>query len=236
MELSIIIPTLDEDKNIRFLIPYLKSQLLEYQYEIIVADAGSSDKTRSIADSLGVKVLNCKKMSRSFQMNEGAKLAKGSVLYFLHADVKPPTHFFESIKAALSQGYELGCFRFKFDSNKPLLAINSYFTRFKSLAFRGGDQSLFITKQAFEKLDGFSKEIRIMEEYDFILRAKQNYRFKIIPKEVIVSARKYKVNSYLRVNFANFVVFSLFRCGASQKRMLAVYRFLIKHPKEKSLK
>ena len=231
MELSIIIPTLDEDKNIGFLIPYLKSQLQQNNYEIIVVDAGSSDKTREIADNLGVEVVNCNKMSRAHQMNEGAKLAKGDILYFVHADVKPPEHFFESIKSALSKGYEIGCFRFKFDSNNLLLAINSYFTRFESIVFRGGDQTLFITKQAFEMLDGFSSEFRIMEEYDFILRAKKKYHFKILPKDVLVSARKYKENSYLRVNFANFVVFSLFRRGASQKRMLAAYRYLLKHPK-----
>jgi len=184
----------------------------------------------------GVECQYCDRMCRAHQMNEGARIAKGRLFYFVHADTRPPENFFEEINLSLNQGFELGCFRFKFDSNSTLLAINSYFTRFKSIAFRGGDQSLYITKSAFQKLNGYNDAMRIMEEYEFILRAKKQFRFRIIPKDVLVSARKYIENSYLRVNFANFIVFLLFRCGASQEVMLKTYNKLINHPKGKSLR
>ncbi|MEQ8625595.1 MAG: TIGR04283 family arsenosugar biosynthesis glycosyltransferase [Vicingaceae bacterium] len=234
--MSVIIPTLNEAGNIEKLLTYLKSQLKGVAYELIVADAGSSDNTRDLSTSIGATFLSCDRMCRAYQMNEGARVATGAVLYFVHADTRPPEHFFEEIKSAIKQGFEFGCFRFKFDSNSFLLAINSYFTRFKSIVFRGGDQSLYITKTAFQKLDGFNDKMRIMEEYEFIIRAKKQYKFKIIPKDIIVSARKYDENSYLRVNLANFIVFSLFRWGASQKIMLNAYNRLIKHPKQESLK
>ena len=236
MELSVIIPTLNEEKNIGELLTYLKSQLEGFVFELIVADAGSNDFTREISIKNDAIVLNCERMCRAHQMNEGASMAKGAVLYFVHADARPPLKFFDAIQSAIKQGFELGCFRFRFDSNSTLLAVNSYFTRFKSITFRGGDQTLFITKDAFEKLNGFNETMRIMEEYDFIIRAKKLFKFKIIPKDAIVSARKYEDNSYLRVNFANLVVFTLFRFGASQQLMLRTYNRLIKHPKAESFK
>ena len=236
MEMSVIIPTLNEEKNIGKLLIYLKNQLQGVAFELIVADAGSSDNTSEISMKNGAIVLNCERMCRAHQMNEGARIAKGAILYFVHADARPPANFFEAIQSAINHGYELGCFRFKFDSNRFLLAINSYFTRFKALAFRGGDQTLYITEGAFKKLNGFNGKMRIMEEYDFIIRAKKLFKFKVIPKEVIVSARKYEENSYWRVNFANLVVFTLFRWGASQQFMLNTYNRLIKHPKAESLK
>ncbi len=102
--------------------------------------------------------------------------------------------------------------------------------------FRGGDQTLFISKYDFNEIGGFNSEYCIMEDYEFIIKAKKNYLFKVIQADAVVSDRKYKENSYLRVNFANLLVFSLFRWGASQESMLKAYRKLLNHPKVISLK
>ena len=236
MQLSVIIPTLNEEENIEQLIAHLKMNLATVDYEIIVADAGSTDDTRKKAQQQNVIVLNCLKMSRAYQMNEGARNAQGELLYFVHADSLPPKNFFKSIKEALEQGYEIGCFRFKFDSDRWLLAVNSYCTRFDRIMCRGGDQTLFILKNTFNRLGGYRNDYRIMEEYEFILRARKELKFKIIPRDVKVSARKYLNNSYLRVNFANLIVFALFRLGASQERIVKVYDKLLNHPKAEALK
>jgi len=236
MEISVIIPTLNEEENIEKLLVHLKDCLKNVSHEIIVSDAKSSDATPSIVNSVdSVQLLQCEKMSRAHQMNKGAALAKGKILYFVHADSIPPASFYEDILQAFNEGFQLGCYRFKLDSDSLMLAINSYFTRFDRIMCRGGDQTLFIRKTDFEALNGFNDSFRIMEEYDFILRARKQLKFKIIPKDVLVSARKYEENSYLRVNFANLVVFTLFRLGSSQERMIKAYRTLLNHPKAEGL-
>ena len=96
---------------------------------------------------------------------------------------------------------------------------------------RGGDQTLFVTRDLFEKLGGFRNDFVIMEDYDLIQKIQRETSFKIIPKDVIVSPRKYDNNQYLRVNFANFVVFMMYFFGARQQTMISAYKNLIYHPK-----
>lgn len=235
MRLSVIIPTLNEEGCIEQLLDHLVESLNDLEGEIIIADANSVDQTRALAERYPVKVLNCHKMSRAYQMNEGAKIATGDVLYFVHADSIPPVTFYNDIKSALEEGADMGCYRFKFRSKSFLLALNSFFTRFDYEICRGGDQTLFIRKEAFEKLNGYRNDYRIMEEYEFMARAREQYRFTIIPKNVSVSARKYEENSYSRVNYANFIVFRMYRNGATQDELCRTYGRLLNHPKAEAL-
>ena len=48
-------------------------------------------------------------------MNKGASVAKGDVLYFLHADSIPPKNFAGSILNAVNKNFSSGCFRLSFD-------------------------------------------------------------------------------------------------------------------------
>ena len=232
MQISIIIPTFNEEQNIGNVIRHLlKRNELSTDLEIIVIDANSKDNTAREAESAGAKVVLSDKKGRAAQMNIGASLSKGEVLYFVHADVFPPESYVADIFTALDSGFEAGCYRFLFDSDKSMLKINSYFTRFNGLMFRGGDQTLFITRQLFEQLGGFDENFVIMEDFNLVQRARKSARFRLMPKEVIVSDRKYQDNNYLRVTFANFVVFIMFLTGFSPNTLLNSYRSLIRQSK-----
>lgn len=227
MTLSIIIPTLNEASNIGKLIEHLKKNANGNLCDLIVADGGSTDGTTDIAIAAGAKVVVCKSQGRACQMNEGAKKSTGEMLYFVHADTVPPASFVEDIEAAVNENFPIGCFRFKFDSTKRILKFNAFMTRFDKMYCRGGDQTLFVKRSVFEELEGYKKDFKIMEEYDFIDRARAKYDFKIIPKDVIVSARKYEERSWFRVMFANSVVFNMYKFGASQETMVNTYRRLL---------
>ncbi|TCZ74070.1 glycosyltransferase [Flaviaesturariibacter aridisoli] len=71
-----------------------------------------------------------RKKGRAAQMNWGAKHAKGDVLYFVHADTIPPANFRDYIHAAITEGYDMGRYRTRFESDKWLLPFNEWFTRF----------------------------------------------------------------------------------------------------------
>lgn len=227
MTVSIIIPALNEAENIGQLVRHLCKNRTDKVVELFVVDGGSKDQTVSIAKAAGAEVLISPQKGRAQQMNYGAAKARGELLYFVHADTLPPETYLSDILQAVDEGHPIGCFRFRFNSNKLLLKINSYFTRFDRLWCRGGDQTLFVTKTLFEELNGYRNDYCIMEEYDFIIRARKKYPFKIIPKDVLVSARKYEKNGYLRVQVANLIAFNMFRFGAPQERIRQTYHRLL---------
>jgi len=227
MTLSVIIPTLNEADHIRQLICDIRQYGGTYLTDLLVVDGGSSDDTVAQAQAAGARVVTSVLPGRANQMNYGASLTTGEVLYFVHADVKIHPDFVADIRQAVADGNDAGCYRFKFASEHPMLKLNSYGTRFPGLMSRGGDQTLFITRYLFNRLEGFHERYVIMEDFDIITRIRAVARFCIIPKDVIVSARKYESNSWLRVQVANLTAFSLFFMNVSPIRIAKTYRKML---------
>lgn len=229
MKLSIVIPTYNEAENIGRLVSEILRCVTAQLVEILVIDGGSIDQTVAIAQQVGATVLVAPRAGRAIQMNYGASQATGDVLYFVHADVGINPDFMTDIEQALSQGYEAGCYRFRFDSTHPLLRFNSYGTRFKGLMSRGGDQTLFITRTLFDRLGGFDEHYVVMEDFEIIIRIRRIARFLIIPKDVLVSARKYETNSWLRVQLANLTAFMLFFMKVPPTRIARTYKSMLNY-------
>jgi len=139
----------------------------------------------------------------------------------------PPPTYLADLQRAIRTNFPIGCFQAKFDTNRFLVKTNGFWSRLDFLFCRGGDQTLFVTKKIFTALNGYKEELLIMEEYDFIIRARKIYPFKIIPSKVLISARKYDNRSFLKVQFANIVVFNMFRFGASPEQMVQTYKQLL---------
>ena len=161
-------------------------------------------------------------------MNYGASLASGEILYFVHADSFPPPTFVSDIEMAINKGYDLGRYRTKFISKKPILRINEWFTRFDFFICMGGDQTLFIKKSLFDSLNGFKEELQLMEEYEFCDRArKRGAKYKIMNGAARISARKYEKASWLQVQKANYKVVQLYKKGAAQIVLVETYKRLL---------
>lgn len=231
MKISIIIPTYNESAQIGKLVRYLFQHGTSALAEVIVSDGGSDDDTGARAREAGAQAVLSPEKGRAAQMNHGASLAKGEVLYFVHADCYPPVTYCDDIQQALAQGFDLGRYRTQFDSKKSILKINAWFTRFDFFICMGGDQTLFIRRAMFASCGGFREDMRIMEEYEFCKRAREKGKYKIIPKAVLVSARKYETNSWLQVQLANSKVVSLYKQGASQQEMVEAYKRMLSYRK-----
>ena len=228
MRCSVIIPTLNEEDHIDQLLLRLEQGSCQTT-EIILVDGGSTDKTIERARKYSIKILQSVRPGRALQMNLGVREATGDVFYFVHGDTIPPLTYMKDIKQAISEGYDLGCYRFKFEGNQLILRINAFFTRFNKSWCRGGDQSLFIKKEVFNALGGYREQYVIMEDFELLRRALPTYFFKIMPKDIIVSRRKYDDNNYLRVQFANLIVFNMFKFGYEPGTILNTYRRLINY-------
>ncbi|MFN8243745.1 MAG: TIGR04283 family arsenosugar biosynthesis glycosyltransferase [Ferruginibacter sp.] len=225
--ISIIIPTLNEAENIERLLPYLKKCCDGKEHEVIVSDCGSTDNTRIIAERFGAIVVLSSCKGRAMQMNAGAAVARFGIYYFVHADTLPPETFYDDIIGAVEAGYDIGRYRTKFDSNNLLLKLNAYFTRFDWFMCYGGDQTLFLSRWMFILTKGFNGDMQIMEEYDFVKRARQHGRYKIFERTALVSIRKYKTNSWLKVQRANYIAMKMFKNRRPQQEIIDRYAQLL---------
>ncbi|MEP6627846.1 MAG: TIGR04283 family arsenosugar biosynthesis glycosyltransferase [Ginsengibacter sp.] len=225
--ISIIIPTYNEALSIGKLLKHLQKNASSEAIEIIVVDGGSKDETIAIAKQYTMFVKLSPQKGRAAQMNYGASMATGEILYFIHADSIPPASYAEDIATAVKEGYAFGRYRTKFNSNHLLLKLNAFFTRYDLFACYGGDQTLFITNELFRRIGGFKNDMRIMEDYEIVTRAKRVGRYKVMQKAVMVSARKYDTNSWYRVQKANYTIVQMYKHGASQQEMVEKYKQLL---------
>lgn len=230
--ISIIIPTYNEEESITNTLKSIHSNgNVNLIKEIIVVDGGSTDKTIEKVNNCGVRVIFSKKKRRASQMNEGASAASEKILHFIHADSHLPEHFDADLICAVNNGYEAGCFRLAFDYDHWFLKLNCWFTRFDRSAFHYGDQSLFITRDIFNKVDGFNEKCLVFEDLDMIRRIKKHCKFKILTKKIITSARKYIENGVFKMQMVYYKMYIMEQLGASQQKLVNILRSSIKQDK-----
>ena len=229
--ISVIIPVYNEAASIGALLKHLDTYSKSGKIiEVILVDGGSKDETVQLASSFSknsskIPITICKsEKGRARQMNTGANLARGNILYFLHADTFPPAGFDDAILSQVRKGNKAGCFRMKFDSNHPVLTISQYFTRFNFKACRGGDQSLFVSRNIFDSLNGFNEEFEIYEDCDFIGRIYERYKFTVINDYVVTSARKYAKNGTLKLQYHFAVIHIKKWLGADAVELSRYYK------------
>lgn len=223
-KISIIIPVLNEEAYVGKLISYIKKNSSNKNIkEIIVVDGGSYDNTATIAENLGATVLHSQK-GRARQMNAGARVAQGDILYFLHVDTFPPKQFETSILTAVKNSSEAGCFQMQFDSKSRFLRFFAWFSRINHTLCRGGDQSLFVTKTIFSKTQGFNESYLIYEDNEFIGRLYQNTQFKILPQKVRTSARKYEEKGMVRLQYHFGMIHLKNYLGAGPEQLHEYYK------------
>lgn len=227
--ISVIIPTYNEEERIATTINSVLKQ--NNGVELIIADGGSRDQTCEKARSAGASIVLETNKGRARQMNAAAAIARGEILYFLHADSIPPENFTDHILKSVSNGSASGCFRLKFDHDHWFLNASAWFTRFNLNAVRFGDQSLFVKKEIFEACGKFNEELLMMEDQEIISRIKKFGRFEVLKQQIVTSARKYHDNGIFRMQAIFFRIWALYYLGYSQQRMLEVYRKLIRKHK-----
>jgi len=195
---SIIIPTLNEEKNI---VKCIRSvSVNRHVQEIIVTDAGSSDQTRISALQAGACLMIHDQPvenggGRGGQIKEGLASAKGDVVVVLHADTILPSPEIDRIMATLNHHPTVigGSVGSRFDSPQFRFRIielaNDFRAAFLKISF--GDQVQFFRREPVIASDLFPK-IPLMEDVEFSVRLRRLGRQLHLFGNALVSARRWE--------------------------------------------
>lgn len=205
MLLSIIIPTLNEEKYLPRLLQSIKKQNF-FNYEIIVSDAGSSDKTEVVAKSYGANfILSNQVKHPSFQRNKGAEIAKGDILLFLDADSVLPNGFLQKTVNQFKARDLVGAgFYIKFNPNRWYYNIYSFISNFICFFKQRGRHPASIgagivaKKDAHFLISGFDLRVVLAEDYDYCMRITKIGRFRMIRGvKLLYSSRRIQKEGFL---------------------------------------
>ena len=225
MKVSVVVPVYNEESTIAEFIANLAE--IPEQAEIVFVDGGSTDRTVEILEKVLPKnslVIHSDK-GRAHQMNEGAKVAKGDALMFLHADCIPPKNLVYEVRRILKET-NWGCFGVKFDDKDPLMTICQIISnnRIHDRKVVFGDQGIFIKRELFEEIGGFP-EIPIMEDYQLSLTLKDRGEKIGVAKGLITtSARRYHEGGKLSVMWRMNRLRKAYRNGVPIETISEQYR------------
>ena len=194
--ISVIIPTLDEEGCLAGTLERLRGADLS---EVIVVDGGSADGTVRVAEEMGAITLRTS-AGRGRQQNLGAERSSGDILLFLHADTALPADFPKHVRGTLATpGTSAGAFRFRLDADGWGLALVERMVALRCAVFAMpyGDQAIFTTREAFERVGRF-RDLPVMEDFDLIRRLKRIGRIRLAPMAAVTSARRWRREGVLR--------------------------------------
>ncbi len=173
--ISIIIPTKDEEQYLSNLLKSIRNQSLQPK-EIIVADAGSEDRTREIASEFGATIVEGGMPGPG--RNRGAEVAETPFLLFLDADVelRDPQFLEKSLGEILENDYDIStCDVFPlsddFLDHFAHKAYNVYARAWGSLFAHAPGFCMFVRKDLHEQIGGFDETVTFCEDHDYAKRA-----------------------------------------------------------------
>jgi rSAM/selenodomain-associated transferase 2 len=225
INLSIIIPVLNEAEGVNSCIENLYADGSGVPFEVIVADGDPEGKTiNQIKFDKVMKIIAPR--GRALQMNAGADIARGKILLFLHADTRLPHNGLALIKSSMDTGRLVGgAFSLGIDSERLAFRIIEFGAslRYRFVRIPFGDQAIFIRRDYFNAIGRYS-EIPIMEDAELMHRIKKlKGRIRILKERVLTSPRKWEEDGIIYATLRNYLMQFLYLIGVSPDRLLKLY-------------
>jgi len=192
--LSFVVPAYNEERYLPATLAAIHASARELgiDYEIVVADDGSTDATARLAEEGGARVVPVQHRQISKTRNSGARSARGERLVFVDADTHVNAPLLKSAIAALDGGAVGGGARPGFAPEAPpwahrlIRAVVGFMALFRWAA----GCFIFARRDAFEAVGGFDERHFAGEEIMLSQALKRQGRFVILREGLITSPRK----------------------------------------------
>lgn len=209
---AVVVPVLDDAEELATLLPTLAA----HSVEVVIADGGSGDDTVAVARAAGAAVIASPR-GRGVQMNAAAPATQADALLFVHSDTRPPEGFAQLVLDALADAsVSIGAFNFSTDSASPGMRVIERGVRLRGSVFGMpyGDQGLFCRRAVFEALGGFPA-FPVMEDYEYVRRARRIGRVAVLPQRAVTSARRWHEQGVWRWSALNLATVARYHLGAT---------------------
>lgn len=194
--ISVIIPTLNEEKYIGNILANLGKQTYK-TVEVIVVDGNSKDKTIDIVRKHNkVKIIRTR-ANIAHQRNIGAKKSKGDLLVFMDADIRINTYFLKKVNEIFEKDHiDIGC-PIYLPNEKHLQSLilygilNGIFFLVQRILPSGAGSCIIVRKKAYLKAKGFDPRFTF-DDMHFLSKFKKTGKFRTLMLKVLVSNRRIK--------------------------------------------
>jgi len=220
-QFSIIVPVFNEAPLIRTFLQHLRERAPGA--EIIVADGGSSDGTDRLANGFCDQFVESER-SRAMQMNTGARVAHGDILWFVHVDAKLPLQCLDEIGRIMDDPNVVGGY-FRIRLPRGLVyRLTDSFAHYAGilLRMRCGDHGIFCRRTVFVDIGGFP-EVPLMEDVEFFRGMHHYGRVCNVGVRLRVSARHYETVGPLRLTLTYGLIATLYACGVPLHTLSLLY-------------
>jgi rSAM/selenodomain-associated transferase 2 len=193
-------------------------------HEIILSDGGSDDRTVELAEPLVDRVVTSSP-GRAIQMNQGAAVATGEVLWFLHADTIVPATAYIPLLSCLDGGTKVwGRFNVRLSGHQAMFRLIEMMMNLRSCitGIATGDQGIFLLRHTFEQLGGFT-QIPLMEDIALSKKLKKISRPACIKRKIVTSSRRWEKQGIFATILLMWRLRLAYFFGVSAERLAAKY-------------
>ena len=174
IDISFIIPAYNEEDYIDSLVKAIRQSVIQLQYEIILIDNGSTDKTTLIALNHNLQVFSIPKNTVSFARNMGASKANAQIIVFLDADVRVTETWGKELKNKLdyilNESIVTGS-RYVIPEKSSWIEKNWFEPLSKKNVSYINGGNLIMSKNTFYQAGKFEELMETGEDYEFSMRA-----------------------------------------------------------------
>jgi glycosyltransferase involved in cell wall biosynthesis len=200
--ISVIIPSWNEARTLPVLFGSLRRQTVQ-DFEVILADSGSTDDTLRVAASFGVRWSVGERKGPAEGRNRGARLARAEVLVFVDADCVLPPDVLEHLLTALADREVIGgaTLFHPMEGTRPERLLFFLANAYQRATIAWGwphnaGFCFFFRRNAFEQLGGMREDLLLNETHDIALRSRELGRFVSLSDVVDTSMRRFRGNGF----------------------------------------
>jgi glycosyltransferase involved in cell wall biosynthesis len=163
--------------------------------------------------------------TRGASLGRAAARARGDILFFVHADSRPPEAALALIRREIQAGAAAGAFSLAYEPSDRTMRRIAWWANLRSRRLRlpFGDQGIFCRRDAYERAGGF-RDLPVCDDLDLVRRLKRVGRFVVRPEVTRTSPRRYRERGAMRQVLRVWRVMLGYYAGVSPQTLGRWYR------------